>query len=224
MKNTIKKSWRDVTINEYFELRDKLNSAEEDYSKEIIKIAFVNGLDEDDVWNMSIQDVKAYQKNTIWMSDFEINEDVNFKNIKIENEDYVINSNMQNFSVAQYIDFQNFFPKRLDNKNYIGNILSCFIIPKGKKYGEDYDIFELVEKINNNIDILTANEIIFFFLKQYLISIKVTATFFSWEMKILKMMSWNKKTREKIKEVEKKWKEMEKNILVGLPSLTTFQN
>lgn len=223
MKNIVKTSWRDVTINEYFDFRDKLESASSDYEKEIIKIAFVNGFNEDDVWNMTISDVKRYQQNTYWLNDFEISKDVKFKSIKIEDEVYKINSDMQNFSVAQYIDFQNFFPKRTQKTNYIGNILACFIIPKGKKYGEGYDIAQLVNKINDNVDILTSNEIIFFFLKQYLFSIKVMLIFFKYQMKILKLIG-KKKHKEKIKKIEEKTKELEQNISVGLLSLITSRN
>ena len=223
MKNIIKKSWRDVTINEYFDFRDKLESATSDYEKEIIKIAFVNGFNEDDVWNMTISDVKRYQQNTYWLNDFEISKDVKFKNIKIEDEVYRINPDMQSFSVAQYIDFQNFFPKRTQKTNYIGNILACFIVPKGKKYGEGYDVAQLVNKINDNVDILTSNEIIFFFLKRYLFSIKVMLTFFKYQMKILKLIG-KKRNKEKIKVIEEKVKELEKNISVGLLSLITSPN
>lgn len=223
MKNIIKKSWRDVTINEYFDFRDKLESATSDYEKEIVKIAFVNGFNEDDVWNMTISDVKRYQQNTFWLNDFEISKDVKFKNIKIEDEVYKINPDMQNFSVAQYIDFQNFFPKRTQKTNYIGNILACFIVPKGKKYGEGYDVAQLVNKINDNVDILTSNEIIFFFLKRYLFSIKVMLIFFKYQMKILKLIG-KKKHKEKIKAIEEKTKELEKNISVGLLSLITSPN
>lgn len=223
MKNIIKTSWRDVTINEYFDFRDKLESASSDYEKEIIKIAFVNGFKEDDVWNMTISDVKRYQQNTLWLNDFEISKDVKFKNIKIEGEVYNINPDMQSFSVAQYIDFQNFFPKRTQKTNYIGNILACFIIPKGKKYGEGYDVAQLVNKINDNVDILTSNEIIFFFLKRYLYSIKVMLIFFKYQMKILKLIG-KKRNKEKIKAIEEKVKELEKNISVGLLSLITSPN
>ena len=223
MKNTIKTSWRDVTINEYFDFRDKLESASSDYEKEIVKIAFVNGFKEEDVWNMTIADVKRYQQNTFWLNDFEISKDVKFKNIKIEDEVYRINPDMQSFSVAQYIDFQNFFPKRTQKTNYIGNILACFIVPKGKKYGEGYDVAQLVNKINDNVDILTSNEIIFFFLKRYLFSIKVMLTFFKYQMKILKLIG-KKRNKEKIKAIEEKVKELEKNISVGLLSLITSPN
>ena len=223
MKNIVKTSWRDVTINEYFDFRDKLESASSDYEKEIIKIAFVNGFNEDDVWNMTISDVKRYQQNTYWLNDFEISKDVKFTSIKIEDVVYSINPDMQNFSVAQYIDFQNFFPKRTQKTNYIGNILACFIVPKGKKYGEGYDVAQLVNKINDNVDILTSNEIIFFFLKRYLFSIKVMLIFFKYQMKILKLIG-KKKNKEKIKKIEEKTKELEKNISVGLLSLITSPN
>lgn len=227
MKNTtndkIKTSWRDVTINEFFELRNKLNESDSYYEKEIIKIAFIFGISEDDVWNMKISDVKLCQSKTQWMNDFEISKNVKFKNINIDDHSYSINADMHSFTVAQYIDFQNFFPKRMEKTNYIGNILACFIIPKGKTYGEGYDVAKLVEIINDNVDILTANEIIFFFLKQYLYSMKVMLTYFKLQMKILKILK-RKKHKEEIEKLEQKVQEMEKNILAGLPLLTTSQN
>ena len=183
----------------------------------------MNGFNEDDVWNMTISDVKRYQQNTYWLNDFEISKDVKFTSIKIEDVVYSINPDMQNFSVAQYIDFQNFFPKRTQKTNYIGNILACFIVPKGKKYGEGYDVAQLVNKINDNVDILTSNEIIFFFLKRYLFSIKVMLIFFKYQMKILKLIG-KKKNKEKIKKIEEKVKELEQNISVGLLSLITSPN
>lgn len=223
IKDNIKHSWRDVTINEYFKLREKIEEATSDYEKEIIKIAFTYGLEEDDIWNKRISDVKNMQKNTYWLSDISISKDVKFKKILIEDVLYDVNADMQSFTVAQYIDFQTFFPKRVQKTNYIGNILACFITPKNHKYGEGYDVQELVKKINENVDIKTANEMIFFFLKRYLHSIKVMHIFFNWQMKILKMLKM-KKHKEKIEKLEKMVKEMEENISAGLPLLTMYQN
>lgn len=216
-QSNIKKSWRDVTINEYFDLRSQLESAESDYEKDIIQIAFVNNMTVDDVLNCRISEVKALQQNCKWMANFEINPSAKFKKIDIEGQICTINTDLHSFTVAQYIDFQSFYPKRND---YLANLLACFIIPKKCKYGEGYDVQKLISQIKDSVDIVTANEIIFFFLKQYLRSMRVMLTFFKYQMKILKW--WKpKKYKTKIEELENQITQLEKNILVGSPLWTT---
>lgn len=222
MQNTIKKSWRDVSIDEYFELVDKLNDPElEETDKEVIKLSFINNIPEDNIWDLKIDEFRKLQVESLWMNDFKIQEDVKFKSLDINGSKYTIDTNLQNFTVAQYIDFQTFFPKRKENPKILGNILACFIIPQGKDYASDYDISELVKIINTNLDILTANEIMFFFLKQYLISIRVLANYFNWMIRRLKRKM---KNNQKVLELEKNWEEMKKATLDGLHSLTILDN
>lgn len=217
MRNTndIRKSWRDITINEFFEIKDHLKDFESLYEKEIYLIAFVNNISEEDVYNMPISKVKELQKEASWLNSFEISTDVKFKKITINNTKYNIDTDLQHFSVGQYIDFQTFYPKRFNEQNYIGNLLACFIIPKGHKYNDNYDIKEVIDDINNTVDIMTANEIIFFFLKRFLISIKALENYFNWQMKILKKIS-PKKTQKKVAYLQEQWNQMQQNILAGL--------
>lgn len=222
MLNIIKKSWKDVTIDEYFDLCERLSDDTlTDYEKIIIKIAFITGKNEDEIWNLNWSDFRSLQVETLWMDEFQLKENVKFKSIEINGEKYSIDTNLQNFTVAQYIDFQTFFPKRKTNKRIIGNILACFIIPKGKKYAEGYNIQELVENINSNLDIMTANEIMFFFLKQYLISIRATANYFNW---ILKRMKRKAKDKKLIEKLEMEWEVTKRVTLDGLRSLTKLDN
>ena len=222
MKNTIKKSWRDVTIDEYFDLIEKLEDPElEDTDKEVCKISFIYNIPEDSIWDLKIDEFRNLQVESLWMDEFKISENSKFKSIEINGSKYKIDTNLQNFTVAQYIDFQTFFPKRKTNPRVLGNILACFIIPQGKEYASGYDISELVRSINSNLDILTANEIMFFFLKQYLISIRATANYFNWTLKRLKKKTKNK---EKVIELEKDWEKVKKATLDGLRSLTISAN
>lgn len=222
MINTIKKSWKDVTIDEYFDLCKRLSDDTlTDYEKIIIKIAFITGKNEDEIWNLTWTEFRELQVEALWMDEFQLKENVKFKSIEINGEKYSIDTNLQNFTVAQYIDFQTFFPKRKENQRIIGNILACFIIPQGKKYAEDYDIKELVDNINSNLDIMTANEILFFFLKQYLISIRATANYFNW---VLKRMKKKSKNKEEVEKLEMEWEKVKKVTLIGLRSLTMLDN
>lgn len=209
-----KNGWRDVTINEYYDLKEKLEDDElTPYEKEITRIAFVNNMNEDEAWNLQINEFRKLQVEALWLNEFNLSDKAMFKNITINGEKYEVDVNLQNFTVAQYIDFQTFYPKRKTNERIIGNILACFIIPKGKKYAEGYYINKVVNDINNYLDIMTANEILFFFLKQYLISIRATVNYFNWQMKRMKKKL---KNSDKVLTLEKEWEKMKQDILVGL--------
>ena len=60
---------------------------------------------------------------------------------------------------------------------------------------------------------MTAQEILFFFLKQYLISMRAIANYFNWQMK--KRMK-KMKDKQKAAELMSQWEEAKKNILTGL--------
>lgn len=220
-----RKCWRDVSINDYFDLCERLEETErlenQDYLRAVIRVAFANDMLEEEVWDLSIMQFRNLQVDALWMDEFRIGENVKFKTIKLDGTVYTVDTNLQNFTVAQYIDFQTFYKKYKTDRRVMGNILACFIVPKGKQYADGYDIQSVVRVINEHLDIMTANEIMFFFLKSFLISIRVTANYFNWTMNRMK-----RRTRDKgrIAQLETEWEEMKRNILDGLRSSITSGN
>lgn len=223
--NTIKRGWRDVTINEYFDLCERMEETEElenqDYLRAVVKIAFANGMSEDEVWDLSISQFRQLQNEAAWIERFELNENVKFKSVTIDGDVFNVDVNLQNFKVGQYIDFQTFYKQYRTNKRVMGNILACFLIPKGKEYADGYDIKNVVETINEHLDIMTAEEILFFFLKSFLISTRATVNYLNW---IMRRMERREKDKKKMEEIKAIWEETKNNILVGLRSLTTWGN
>ena len=212
----MKKSWRDVTIYEYFNLVDRLSDEGlTEYEREVILVSFVMGVAEDKVWDMTIGEFKANQLNTAFMKEFNVARDCNFKTISIDGEKYDVCTDLHNFTVAQYIDFQTFYAQRKDNANILASLLACFIIPRGHGYAEGYDVNDLKLKIINGLDILTAEELLFFFLKRYLLLMRATANYFNWAIRRLKRKGMP------VEELEARWEEVKKATLDGLRSLTT---
>lgn len=212
----MKKSWRDVTIDEYFNLVDRLSDEGlTEYEREVILVSFVTGLSEDKVWDMTIGEFKANQLNTAFMKEFNVARDCNFKTIQLAGEKYDVCTDLHNFTVAQYIDFQTFYAQRKDNANILASLLACFIIPHGHGYADGYDVNDLKMKIINGLDILTAEELLFFFLKRYLLSMRATANYFNWAIRRLKRKGMP------TGELEARWEEVKKATLDGLRSLTT---
>lgn len=77
---------------------------------------------------------------------------------------YVLKKELKDLSVAQWIDFQNFLKDGSDTDNY-ANLLSIFFFPKGEtEYGENYDIEQVRQDINNHLSIAEAMSISSFFL------------------------------------------------------------
>lgn len=212
----MKKSWRDVTIYEYFNLVDRLSDEGlTEYEREVILVSFVMGVAEDKVWDMTIGEFKANQLNTAFMKEFNVARDCNFKTISIDGEKYDVCTDLHNFTVAQYIDFQTFYAQRKDNANILASLLACFIIPRGYGYAEGYDVNDLKLKIINGLDILTAEELLFFFLKRYLLLMRATANYFNWAIRRMKRKGMP------VEELEARWEEVKKATLDGLRSLTT---
>ena len=212
----MKKSWRDVTIDEYFNLVDRLSDEGlTEYEREVILVSFVTDLDEDKVWDMTIGEFKANQLNTAFMKEFNVERDCNFKTIQLAGEKYDVCTDLHNFTVAQYIDFQTFYAQRKDNANILASLLACFIIPRGHGYAEGYDVNDLKLKIINGLDILTAEELLFFFLKRYLLLMRATANYFNWAIRRMKRKGMP------VEELEARWEEVKKATLDGLRSLTT---
>ena len=212
----MKKSWRDVTIYEYFNLVDRLSDEGlTEYEREVILVSFVMGVAEDKVWDMTIGEFKANQLNTAFMKEFNVARDCNFKTISIDGEKFDVCTDLHNFTVAQYIDFQTFYAQRKDNANILASLLACFIIPRGHGYAEGYDVNDLKLKIINGLDILTAEELLFFFLKRYLLLMRATANYFNWAIRRMKRKGMP------VEELEARWEEVKKATLDGLRSLTT---
>ena len=137
------------------------------------------------------------------------------KKIKINDQVYTINYNIGKLNMAQYIDFQQIIVK----KNYLENLpalLSIFIIPKGHKYNDDYDIIELRNILENNITLDEALSIIFFFfffLKTKSISlIKLKLLYYRSMLKIMRWTTKDKQTKEMLRMTENQLSMLESNL------------
>lgn len=77
---------------------------------------------------------------------------------------YVLKKDLKDFKVCQWIDFQNFLKNGSDTDNF-ANLLSVFFLPEGEtEYGENYNIEQVRQDINNFLSIADANSIAGFFL------------------------------------------------------------
>lgn len=133
------------------------------------------------------------------------------KKIKINDQVYTINYNIGKLNMAQYIDFQQIIVK----KNYLENLpalLSIFIIPKGHKYNDDYDIIELRRILENNITLDEALSIIFFSKMKSISLIKLKLLYYRSMLKIMRWTTKDKQTKEMLRMAQNQLSMLENNL------------
>lgn len=114
------------------------------------------------------------------------------KKYKIGDMVLIPTSDAKKMNVAQYVDFQTFSK---EPTKYLVELLSCFLVPEGKRYNQDYDIVQVQELLRDNLSIWDANEITAFFLRKSLLSIRATLISSIW---MLRRMKPTMKTRRAI--------------------------
>lgn len=202
-------SYKDLTINKYQEIRKIL---EEDGGELAIQskiLACLTGMEVDDVLNLSLTRYnELVQKSAFLMEKPKLDGRIPNK-LNVNGRECYITKDVKKLTAAQYIDYQTLIAMK-DQEKYLANILACFIVPKGCKYGDGYENDEIVQWIGENLSIVDGLNICFFFRKKYLDSIKLTLTSLELQMRILRMRMKNPTAKEKMKELNQKLKEYRK--------------
>lgn len=167
MKNREKDpfNWDSISIEMYYEIMDILNEeGDDDLTKNVRLVSVILDKDEQDIWDMELSEVGRYVSKLGFLEKFDIPSHPNMK-VNLPGFDLEVMKDVTKINVAQYLDYQNFV--RLPLRESIDKILSIFLIPKGHKYNEGYDIIELQAAIRQYMSFRIAEGLLGFFLKQY---------------------------------------------------------
>lgn len=199
-------NYNDLTIGKYQKIKE-INDAGYDESESHIQIiAVLADMDIDEVANMNILEFKKYNQKLEFLLDLPPKRAVatkyNLGGMELETMLAV-----DEMTVAQYIDYQTYLK---DSDKYLVELLSVFLIPKKKTYGEGYDIIEVQKVIRENLSIVDAISLSAFFLQWYLALTEVTVTSLTKKMK--RMMRKEKDTEKKMV-LQKAIQDLEQNGL-----------
>ena len=183
-----------------------------DLDKNIEILAIYSDTTVDDILKLRPEEVGAHladMSNVI--SSYKPSNSKHPKNIKINDNVYNVNYNIGKLNMAQYIDFQ----QTIVNKNYLENLpalLSIFIIPKGHKYNDDYDILELRNILENNMTLDEALSIVFFLKTKSISLIKLKLLYYKLMLKIMRWTTRDKQTKEMLRIAQNQLSMLESNL------------
>ena len=154
-------NWNDISIKQYNDIKNLyLDPDLSDEDRLILQINIIFGVD---ALKLKTSELHKYVKEMKFLGE-------KVPKMKIKNEYqlgnnvYTLRKDLRNLTVAQWLDFQNFLKDGSDTDNF-PNLLSVFFFPKGEtEYGENYDIEEVRQDINNHLSIAEAMSISSFFL------------------------------------------------------------
>ena len=199
----VKHSWKDINLKEYKKIVEILNrELDSDLEKDISILAVLLNVPEDSLYDMNIMELQRLLGQMSWIKEEKYvykNKIKKMNKLVIDGKEYVVNPDINKFTVSQYLDFQNFWDKRNER---MGNLLAVFIIPKGCKYNEGYDVIKLADRLEEVFTLDDWNDVCFFFLRNYYSSIKVSLISSEWMIKTLIRKTKNPKEKEKLMKIK----------------------
>lgn len=188
MKYKLKyKNWNDVTIKDYYKIKNILLDEDSDIvDRQIELVAYICDIPFNEAEDMPISDFNKIIKDTQWM-----NQEPKGVLKSVYLEKYKLDTDIRHLSVSQYTDYENYLKMGGDNVHLL---CSCFLIPKDKKYGDDPNV---VEDLLNNLPIVDASTIAAFFLLEYKTLEKVIRNCL-----VKRMKKQMKKEKNKIKKIK----------------------
>ena len=164
-------NWIDLSLKKYNEIKDLyLDTDLSDEDRLILQINILFGVD---ALKLKTSELHKYVNDMKFLG--EKVPKVKLKSTyKLGENVYVLKKDLRDLRVAQWIDFQNFLKDGGGDTDNYANLLSIFFFPKGEtEYGENYDIEQVRQDINNHLSIAEAMSISSFFLTYRKMSLRL---------------------------------------------------
>ena len=187
-------NYRELPIGDYQDILALCKDESlEELDRQVKILSILTKMDEDTLLNLPIQEFKVLTSRMGFLEkDLPTKVTRLEKSYKIGKFELVPVTDMRKVITAQYIDFQSFHQAGFED--HFVEILSCLLVPKGKKYNQDYDIIEVQDAIRKDLNVHDAASLYAFFIFSCRESIKDMLTFSLQETQKIK----DKEKREKI--------------------------
>lgn len=168
-------NYRDLPIGMYLEICD-IDRREDidELHKQVSIISILTGRDEEEIYDLPIEDYKVLASKTHYLRNPYDGEVLTAKTYAIDGMLLQPVEDFRKITTAQYIDFQTFAK---DAEKNIVEILSTMLVPKGKKYNQDYDVLKLQDSLRRHLSVADALSLFAFFFVQYHQLIKDSLTY-----------------------------------------------
>lgn len=193
--------YKDLKIGKLQELQKIDWESMEEIDIQVSVIAILNDMTEDDVLSLPLTEYSKLASQTKFLENPPKPKKRLPSKITINGVEYVLLKDVSDMTTGQYIDYNQYLTSN-DVNTFLPHILSCFIIPKGKKYG-DYNVDDVVNEIKENLSVEEALGISNFFMKKFRSSTRAILLYLDWKMKRMAKKTKDETMKKKTEEARK---------------------
>lgn len=199
------KTINDLPLDKYTEVTRISDSKElSEGEKDIALMAVLCDTSEEEIYSLPLHEVQLLRSKLILEATKRV-EHREISKVVIEGMECDVTRKVQDITYAQFVDFQTYWQDIDKNRT---QILSTFIVPKGKKYNTDYDISEFQAKIGRSVTIGQFNELLYFFLDALQQSIEVSRQSLLATLMTMRTMTRNEKEKEALEKAVEEVRQM----------------
>lgn len=181
-KISIKNNWDSITYSEFEQLVQILASDIPEHYKTVNLISLLSGWSIDELEDLP---VTVFQ-SLIPALDFlnEMPKEIKHKNeYEVNGRKYILQADVDKICTAQFLDYTNYVK---EENISVTKLASVFLIPEGCKYGEGYDINQVIYDIGC-MHFLDVKAVAFFLQLQYAAYLQIMITSLEGKMKKMKL-------------------------------------
>lgn len=159
------KDFNTLPVGKYKEiLKISKDQSLEEIDKQIKILSVLNDMTEDQILNLPLPEYHKLSAASAFLGMPSPEDHTRIADSYMYGELTLIpTKDIEKMTTAQYVDFQTFSK---DPERYLEHILSCFLIPKGCKYNQEYDIKEVQELIREEMSVSDALSLMAFFFSR----------------------------------------------------------
>ena len=156
-------NYSDLSLGKYIEItRIVRDETLPEVDRQVRMLSVLSGRTEDDILNAPITDFAELSRTARFLERPPQTQPEARDIYKVGDFRLVPLKDVRKMTTAQYIDFQTFGRKADEN---IAEMLSCLLVPEGKRYNDGYDVVEVQAAIREQMDCVSALGVYAFFFE-----------------------------------------------------------
>ena len=155
-------NYADLPVGKYLDILAANEGTAEDIDKQVATIAILTDKTEEEILALPVPDYTALARAADFLRHEDKGEHRLAKRYTLGGLALVPCTDIRKMTTAQYIDFQT-LTKDGDYDRHLPEVLSCFLVPDGKSYGEGYDFADVQDAIRRHLSVTDALSLLAFF-------------------------------------------------------------
>lgn len=191
-------NYNKLPLGKYLELC-AIDPALPDIDRQVQMVSILSDIPEDDLYNLPVPEYSALAAKTAFLGDeLPQPQERVMKEYRLGSLTLLPVTDIRKMTTAQFIDFQTF----VQQEGRDVELLATFLVPKGHKYNDDYDIMDVQAAVRDNLSVILAQDLRAFFFAKCRTYALAILTFSGWQARKIKDRETRKAMQDQIAEAK----------------------